>query len=182
METLEDVLALYEGNVFDGLRALGGTEEQVEVAVRRTLDALRVGLLAQRPFPLIPQLVGELAEVRRLVVVTSNSADVVEQFLHRHGIEGIAEVAGAEAGWSKVAKIEALIAAAPGQERYWYVGDTAGDMREARLAGATPVGVAWGWHEPELLLEAGAESIAETPLDLLHVVAPEVVPDFLGLG
>ena len=64
-------------------------------------------------------------------------SDVVELFLRRHGIAGVAEVAGAEAGRSKVAKIEALIARFPGQADYWFVGDTAGDMREARLAGAT---------------------------------------------
>ena len=91
-------------------------------------------------------------------------------------------MAGAEAGRSKVAKVEALIARFPGQTGYWFVGDTAGDMREARLAGVTPLGVAWGWHDPEALEEAGADCIADSPADLLAIVAPELSADFLGVG
>ena len=53
-------------------------------------------------------------------------------------------------------------------------------MREARPAGATPLGVAWGWHDPELLTAAGAERIAATPADLLAIVAPELAAGFLG--
>ena len=79
----------------------------------------------------------------------------------------MAEVAGAETARSKVEKIHALLARFPGQEVYWYVGDTAGDIREAREAGVTPLGVAWGWHEPEMLMEAGAERIAASPAELL---------------
>ncbi len=79
----------------------------------------------------------------------------------------MAEVAGAETARSKVEKIHALLARFPGQEVYWYVGDTAGDIREAREAGVTPLGVAWGWHEPEMLVEAGAERIAASPAELL---------------
>jgi hypothetical protein len=46
----------------------------------------------------------------------------------------------------------------------------------------TPVGVGWGWHEPQALVEAGAERIAATPSELLTIVAPELARDFFGLG
>ena len=46
----------------------------------------------------------------------------------------------------------------------------------------TPLGVAWGWHEPEMLIEAGAERIAATPAELLTIVAPELARDFFGAG
>ena len=54
--------------------------------------------------------------------------------------------------------------------------------RSTRLAGVTPLGVAWGWHDPEVLEEAGAERIADSPADLLAIVAPELSADFLGVG
>jgi phosphoglycolate phosphatase len=148
----------------------------------RTAGALRLAMPALRPFPLMPEVLNDLGEARHVVIVSSNASDVVELFLKRHGIAGVAEVAGAESGRSKVAKIEALIARFPGQASYWFVGDTAGDMREARLAGATPLGVAWGWHGREELEAAGAERIADTPADLLAIVAPELAADFLGTG
>ena len=164
------------------MRALGADDAQVREAMGRAARALRVCMAAVRPFPLIPQVLAELGTARHLVIVTSNAADVVHAFLRRYAVEGVAEIAGAETGHSKVAKIEALTARFPGQGTYWYVGDTAGDMREARRAGATPLGVAWGWHDPQLLEAAGAERIAGTPADLLAIVAPELEADFLGMS
>jgi phosphoglycolate phosphatase len=180
--TQEDVLALFSGNVYESMRAAGADDGQIVRIVRGAADAMRVALPALRPFPLMPEVLRELADARHLVIVSSNTADVVEAFLRRHDLRGVAEVAGAEAGQSKVEKVRGLIERFPGQAVYWFVGDTAGDMREARLAGATPVGVAWGWHGPELLEEAGAERIAQTPADLLAIVAPELSADFLGSG
>jgi len=180
--TTDDVLALFEGNVYESLRATGADDEQIREAMSRSAGALRVAMPALRPFPLMPEVLADLAEARYLVIVSSNASDVVELFLKRHAIAGVAEVAGAEAGRSKVAKVEALMARFPGQASYWFVGDTAGDMREARLAGVTPLGVAWGWHGREQLEAAGAERIADTPADLLAIVAPELAADFLGTG
>ena len=41
------------------------------------------------------------------------------------------------------------------------VGDTSFDMAMAVAAGVTPLGVAWGYHDREALLAAGATGIAE---------------------
>jgi phosphoglycolate phosphatase len=41
------------------------------------------------------------------------------------------------------------------------IGDTVHDMRMARRAGVKSVGVAWGYHEPEELREAGADIVIE---------------------
>ncbi len=179
--TLEEVLALYDGNVYDGLAALGGTQEQAQEVVRRLRAAMAVALPALRPFPLMAQVMNELAEFRSLAIVSSNATATIQKFLRRNDINGVFEVAGMEAGTSKTEKIATLMERFPDQETYWYVGDTAGDMREALLAGATPLGVAWGWHSPEVLTEAGAAKIAQTPFHLLRIVAPDAVPDFLGV-
>jgi phosphoglycolate phosphatase len=180
--TTDDALALFDGNFYEGMRAAGADDAQTREAMLRTAGALRLAMPALRSFPLMPDVLAELGDARHLVIVSSNASDVVDLFLRRHGIRGVAEVAGAEVGRSKVAKVEALIARFPGQAGYWFVGDTAGDMREARLAGATPLGVAWGWHGREQLEAAGAERIADTPADLLAIVAPELAADFLGTG
>ncbi len=41
------------------------------------------------------------------------------------------------------------------------IGDTVHDMRMARRAGVKAIGVAWGYHEPVELREAGAEVVIE---------------------
>jgi phosphoglycolate phosphatase len=47
------------------------------------------------------------------------------------------------------------------------IGDTSFDMEMARSAGATAIGVAWGYHETAELMDAGAHAIIQQPADLL---------------
>jgi phosphoglycolate phosphatase len=176
----EDLLAVMEDNFYVGMRARGVPDAQVAEVLRR-LGALLVRARHWlKPFPLMPQVLEELSDVRTVVVVTSSPNEVVEGWLRAHDVPGVSEVAGAETARSKVEKINALQERFPDQDVYWYVGDTAGDVREAREAGVTPVGVGWGWHEPEMLLEAGAERVAATPAELLTILAPELAHDFFG--
>lgn len=46
------------------------------------------------------------------------------------------------------------------------IGDTSYDMEMARSIGVRAIGVAWGYHDPQELLDAGAEAVAETPAEL----------------
>ena len=56
-------------------------------------------------------------------------------------------------------------------ERTFVVGDTSFDMGMASAAGAIGIGAAWGYHEPEDLLAAGADAVAEHPSEVLGLVA-----------
>ena len=180
--TADDLLAVMEDNFYAGMRARGVDDARVAEVLRRLGEALIRARHWLKPFPLVPQVLEDLADARTVVVVTSSPTEVVEGWLRTHEVHGVAEVAGAETARSKVEKIHALLARFPGQEVYWYVGDTAGDIREAREAGVTPLGVAWGWHEPEMLIAAGAERVAVSPAELLTIIAPELAGDFFGAG
>lgn len=46
------------------------------------------------------------------------------------------------------------------------IGDTSYDMQMARNAGVSGVGVAWGYHAPPVLREAGAAVVAQTFIEL----------------
>jgi len=50
------------------------------------------------------------------------------------------------------------------------IGDTAFDMAMARAAGCRAIGVAWGYHAPAELLEAGAEAVAQTTAELEDLI------------
>src|SRR5690606_33766965 len=54
-------------------------------------------------------------------------------------------------------------------ERTAMVGDTVYDIKMAVAARALPIGVAWGYHEPEELLAAGAVAVIER-YEELHTV------------
>ena len=50
------------------------------------------------------------------------------------------------------------------------IGDTSYDMAMARAAGVTAIGVAWGYHEPRELRDAGAHHVADHPSDILELI------------
>lgn len=50
------------------------------------------------------------------------------------------------------------------------IGDTSYDMAMARAVGVGAVGVAWGYHEPHLLIEAGAHHVADHPRDIMSLM------------
>lgn len=64
-----------------------------------------------------------------------------------------------------VLKAMAECACAPGETLV--IGDTTFDMEMARAAGATAIGVAWGYHPPAELLATGAAAILARPGDLI---------------
>lgn len=50
------------------------------------------------------------------------------------------------------------------------IGDTSYDMAMARAAGATAIGVTWGYHRAQELLDAGAHFIADHPSDIIAFI------------
>jgi phosphoglycolate phosphatase len=67
--------------------------------------------------------------------------------------------------------IEAALAEAGADPQFsLMIGDTSYDMAMARAAGVTAVGVAWGYHDRDELLAAGADCIADRPSDVLQLV------------
>jgi len=53
-----------------------------------------------------------------------------------------------------------------------FVGDSGVDIRTGKAAGMMTVGVAWGFREREELMENKADIIINSPMELLHHVAP----------
>ncbi|MBI2423748.1 MAG: HAD family hydrolase [Candidatus Hydrogenedentes bacterium] len=159
---LEDFLRIFEQNAIQGLIDAG-----VPLLKLRRLGKALGPRVAQvnrqvRPFAGMPQLVAELAPRYPVYVVTSNLAEPVTAFLARHEFAGILGVLGSETDASKVKKIRRLSKRHP-HNRPWYIGDTKGDMLEARKAGAVSVAAAWGWHSEALLLSAEPDHLVHSP-------------------
>jgi phosphoglycolate phosphatase len=72
--------------------------------------------------------------------------------------------------------LNALGAAGATARRAAVVGDTSYDMAMARAAGAAAIGVAWGCHAADALLDAGAQAIIES------FAALDDALDKLGIG
>jgi phosphoglycolate phosphatase len=69
---------------------------------------------------------------------------------------------------------QAIAEAGATPETSFVVGDTSFDMAMAVAAHATGIGAAWGYHEADELIEAGAAAVAQRPLDVLGLVREHV--------
>ena len=63
---------------------------------------------------------------------------------------------------------QAMAEAGAAPETTMMIGDTSYDMAMARAARVRAIGVAWGYHDAQELLAAGADFIADTPSDIVH--------------
>ncbi|MBN2377812.1 MAG: HAD family hydrolase [Sedimentisphaerales bacterium] len=118
-----------------------------------------------RFFDGITDMLNILTQNHTLIIITSNSTPVVENFFADNHITSITEILGADKETSKVKKIQSQIRRFPNAE-YYYIGDTLGDMIEGQKAGARTIAVSWGWHSVEKLSTANPYKIVYTTKEL----------------
>jgi phosphoglycolate phosphatase len=65
---------------------------------------------------------------------------------------------------------QAIADASAAPETSIVIGDTSFDMAMAVNAGARGIGAAWGYHDAQELLDAGAFAVAERPIEILELI------------
>ncbi|WP_308469388.1 HAD-IA family hydrolase [Alsobacter metallidurans] len=106
----------------------------------------------------------------KLGVATGKSRRGVDRILVGHGWgELFVTVQTADDAPSKpdpAMALQAMAAAGARPHETIMVGDTTFDMLMGKAAGARAIGVSWGHHPPDALLEAGAETVVESFAEL----------------
>jgi phosphoglycolate phosphatase len=169
-ETLLSVVGLSLPQAFEQLA--DGAPFPVAAMVERYKAAFQAMRAAQMHHlePLYPGAADAVAAlVRRgdvvLGIATGKSQRGVRMVLGRHGLlDHFITIKTADDAPSKPDPGMVLAAmreagAAPGETVV--VGDTAYDMAMARAAGATGIGVSWGYHAAARLVEAGAHTVID---------------------
>ena len=137
------------------LRAAGEVEEPLFDGVVELLDALE-------------------ADGWLLAVATGKSDRGLRHCLEQHGLHArFVSMQTADRHPSKPhpSMVEQAIAeAGAAAATTIVVGDTSFDMAMAVAAGATAIGAAWGYHDAQELIDAGAVAVAERPLDVLDLI------------
>lgn len=167
LATDDFVTRLDETNWFEGLRE-AGVPAAAGLAIF-DLIAPSVAAGEVEPYEGVREVLAALAPRHRLLIVTSNRSDIVEDFLSHWSMSGIDEVLGGDKGESKVLKLTSSCARYP-HDKAWFVGDTVGDVVEGRTAGVATVAAAWGWHSKQQLAQARPDHVAHTPADLLKLL------------
>lgn len=147
---------------------------------KRSYRALRArGLAAEPLYEGIADLLDSLEQQGWLLGVATGKSDRgLSLCLDHHGIAArfvTLQTADRHPSKPHPSMIEQAMAdAGAAPETTWMIGDTSYDMQMARAAGATAIGVAWGYHEADELRAAGADHVARHPneiLDLLKAMA-----------
>jgi phosphoglycolate phosphatase len=129
--------------------------------------------------PLFPGAIEALdaleAEGWTLAVATGKSRRGLLAMVERHGLEGrfvSLQCADDNPGKPHPAMLRRAIAEAGATaDETVMIGDTSYDMQMARSAGTRAVGVAWGYHAPEELLDCGAHLVVESYPQLAGALA-----------
>lgn len=133
------------------------------------------GLVAEPLYEGIRELLASLhAKGWRLGVATGKSDRGLAACLTNHGVVDLfvtlqtADRHPSKPDPSMLAA--AMIEAGAEPQHTVMIGDTAFDMAMARAAGCRALGVAWGYHSPDELLEAGAKAVAQTTAELEELI------------
>ncbi len=159
---------LFEGNFYESLKNHG---IGIAKMIPEMMDFKKELLKAKGNSPFFPgakEMLTHLSKHNKVAIITSNFSDFVRDSLRKNGISFITEIMGAEEHQSKVEKIKGMM------ERYkehgcYYVGDTVGDIKEGRKAGAKTIAAAWGYHHKELLTRNHPDFIVNSPQELADI-------------
>ena len=167
VQTREDFLDLFEDNFYEGIVKKGVDLQEFMAASKDILNDIHYEDLEPHRF-LFPVL-ETLHRDHFLAIISSNTSGIIRKALEKYQIDGyFQDILGSDAAYSKQEKINlAMYLFGIAQDQIYYIGDTAGDVREARQAGVHPIAVTWGWHSRERIMAAYPDFIADSPAELL---------------
>lgn len=152
------------------------TDDEEHLALAETYKlcfqkARREGRVEEPLFDGILELLDRLEEEGWLLAVATGKSDRgLRHCLDSHGLHSrFISLQTGDRHPSKPAPSMALAAisdAGAAPESTIMVGDTSFDMAMGMAAGATSIGVGWGYHEPHELIAAGAAAVAQVPADV----------------
>ena len=125
-----------------------------------------------RPYPGVVPMLEALAAAGRRLAVVSNKPDGAVHALSEEHFGGLLPVAIGETPERRRKPapdaVEAALAALGADKAgAVYVGDSEVDVATARNAGLPLIAVSWGFRSRDQLIAAGAETIVDTPQQLL---------------
>ena len=167
--TRDDYLDLFEDNFYVALTKRGIDIAEFGRVAKQVAPTVDFNIIV--PFYEMAPVLEKLIIDNVILVVSSNSRKAIDQILSRHNFDQyFDDILSADFMLSKVDKIiHAMKEWEIGKERTYFIGDTVGDIREAKEAGVKTVAVTWGWHPKERLIKAAPDYLIEDPVELSQI-------------
>ena len=155
--TADEYRAMYEGNIYHALVKRPAARPDIDF-----FDEYAPRLAKHKPMEGVARDIEELAEEHILVIVSSTTSRIIEDFLKEHGLRGhFKEILGSDVERSKSKKIKNILEAYEVlPEHSIFITDTLGDIKEAAECNVKSIGVTWGFHSKGKLEEGGKHVVA----------------------
>ena len=123
-----------------------------------------------KPYDGVLEALEEISK-RHMVGIVSNKPDITTKVLAKELFWGI-PAWGESADCRRKPAPDMLHKAVQemGADRCIYVGDTEVDVQTAKNAGCKCLTVLWGFREKQVLLDASAENLCESPADMARMI------------
>jgi len=167
--TEDEFRNLFLGNFHDGLTKIIKDKKIREKILEEKTKAYIQSKAEFKIFPEIKNVLENLSKQAKLIIISSNHSNFITEILNYHNIEYIDKILGADIEKSKVKKIKSQTEKYPDHKIY-YVGDTVGDIREAKLARVKVIGVTWGFHSREILVKENPDFLINKPSELIQII------------
>lgn len=181
IKTRADFLELFDDNFYVSLKKKNISIDAYMQAADEVLAKLNYARI--KPIAGLLPVLTKLQTGNILVIISSNGSQDIRMIMDRLRITTFFhDILGSDADLSKKEKIRfALEKYKVGDDHAFYIGDTTGDIKEAKAAGVRTIAVAWGWHSRERLGALAPDWIIDRPEDLLTVLSSSQ-PDGLDIG
>jgi phosphoglycolate phosphatase len=173
VKNTKEYLDLFDGNFYESMALRGVDLVAFTRAAKEILPGLDYG--AVKSFPGLVPMLDALQKDHLLVVVSSNGSRTIRTMLVRFGLDPyFQDIFGSDFLFSKKEKIDHA------REKYavprgmiFYIGDTTGDVVEARAAGIRSIAVTWGWHDREKLAAIYPDFLVDKPEQILSIASAD---------
>jgi len=165
---------LFDGNFYEQAVKFGFPESKIDGFISDYLHEFNSEIDTIKIFPEMKDAIAKIAETSQVYVITSSITSVVRGKIESEEILNVREVIGADLEKSKVKKIERVKLLHPAAE-YYYIGDTTGDISEAKKAKVKSIAVTWGYHTRKKLLRVKPDFIADSPAELLNILSGKTI-------
>lgn len=128
-----------------------------------------------RPYDGILELMKALKDKGYKMAIVSNKIDsAVKELNERFFSEYVTVAIGEKAGIKRKPAADTVLAAldelGSSRDEAIYVGDSEVDLQTARNSGLSCIAVLWGFRDKDLLIENGAMTFAEKPMDVARIL------------
>ncbi|OGQ22289.1 MAG: hypothetical protein A3I05_06775 [Deltaproteobacteria bacterium RIFCSPLOWO2_02_FULL_44_10] len=173
LQSPEDLQALFETNVIYGFQKRGVHQHHINEILLELDKASETNHISL--FEGIPEFFQNIELKTTNSIVSSNTTLTINRILTSHSLTShFTDILGGDGATNKVDRIHFLLEKSSLEKnRTFYIGDTIGDMKEAKLAGITAIGVTWGLHSEQKLRDARADYILHSPkhlADFIHTL------------